>query len=100
MEKNQQATESKVTTTTGVALQVDDASLRVVPRGPVLGLEDFETRDKIMHFDHERIPERVVHARGTGAHGIFTPTRSMTEYTSAKFLAVPGVETPVFVRFS
>ena len=61
----------KLTTPNGVRLPDSDHSLKAGPRGPVL-LEDFHLREKIMHFDHERIPERVVHARGAGAHGVFT----------------------------
>jgi catalase len=68
-------------------------------RGPSL-LEDFILREKITHFDHERIPERVVHARGAGAHGYFELTRSLSEYTRADFLGELGLRTPVFVRFS
>ncbi|PKQ29250.1 MAG: catalase HPII, partial [Actinobacteria bacterium HGW-Actinobacteria-10] len=61
---------------------------------------DFHFREKLTHFDHEPIPERVVHARGSGAHGYFQAYEPMTEFTSAKFLSDPGTETPVFVRFS
>uniref|UniRef100_A0AAU6WV20 Catalase n=1 Tax=Chryseobacterium endophyticum TaxID=1854762 RepID=A0AAU6WV20_9FLAO len=68
-------------------------------RGPSL-LEDFILREKITHFDHERIPERIVHARGSGAHGTFKLNKSLAKYTKAKFLAEEGKETPVFVRFS
>ncbi|KAI9314609.1 catalase-like domain-containing protein [Dichotomocladium elegans] len=67
--------------------------------GPAL-LEDFMLREKIMHFDHERIPERVVHARGVGAHGYFEPYKDWSHLTAAKFLQTPGKKTPVFVRFS
>jgi catalase len=63
-------------------------------------MEDFHFREKLTHFDHERIPERVVHARGSGAHGYFQVYESMAEYTRAKFLQDPSVKTPVFVRFS
>jgi hypothetical protein len=64
-------------------------------------LEDFHAREKITHFDHERIPERVVHARGAGAYGFFEPYDDcLAEYTAAKFLTTPGARTPVFVRFS
>jgi catalase len=68
-------------------------------RGPSL-LEDFILREKITHFDHERIPERAVHARGAGAHGYFELTRSLVEYTRADFLQEVGMRTPVFARFS
>lgn len=68
-------------------------------RGSTL-LEDFILREKITHFDHERIPERIVHARGTAAHGVFELYESVAEYTKAGFLQKPGTKTPVFVRFS
>jgi catalase len=63
-------------------------------------LEDFHLREKITHFDHERIPERIVHARGSAAHGHFRVYESMKRYTNAKFLQDPKAKTPVFVRFS
>jgi catalase len=87
--------------TTNQGLQIPDNhnSLKEGVRGPTL-LEDFILREKITHFDHERIPERAVHARGAGAHGYFKPYKSMVQYTSAGFLQDPDVETPVFVRFS
>ncbi|MCT2584356.1 catalase [Actinophytocola sp. S1-96] len=78
----------------------DDDSLSAGERGPTL-LEDFHAREKITHFDHERIPERVVHARGAGAYGYFEPyDDSLREYTCAEFLTDPSTRTPVFVRFS
>jgi catalase len=89
----------RLTTSWGTPVSDTDNSLKVSPRGPTL-LEDFHLRDKIMHFDHERIPERVVHARGNGAHGLFRPYESLGDLTCAEFLADPEVETPVFVRFS
>jgi catalase len=87
--------------TTNQAVRINDNqnSLKAGDRGPTL-LEDFILREKITHFDHERIPERVVHARGSAAHGYFQVYESMAEYTKANFLADPGVKTPVFVRFS
>jgi catalase len=87
--------------TTNQGLQIPDNhnSLKAGARGPTL-LEDFILREKITHFDHERIPERVVHARGSAAHGVFKPYKSMVQYTSAGFLQDPEIETPVFVRFS
>ena len=88
-----------LTTDNGVRLTSTDDSLRAGERGPTL-LEDFHFREKITHFDHERIPERVVHARGFGAHGVFELYESMAEYTRASFLQDPKVKTPVFVRFS
>lgn len=86
---------------TNQGLQIPDShnSLKAGVRGPTL-LEDFILREKITHFDHERIPERAVHARGSAAHGYFKPYKSMAPYTSAGFLQDPDIETPVFVRFS
>ena len=88
-----------LTTGTGTPVDNTDNSLRVGPRGPAL-LMDHHLREKIMHFDHERIPERVVHARGAGAHGRFKLTESLAEYTCAKVLTDTSTETPTFVRFS
>ncbi|WP_026423883.1 catalase [Actinokineospora inagensis] len=89
-----------LTTQQGVRIGHTDDSLRAGDRGPTL-LEDFHAREKITHFDHERIPERVVHARGAGAYGHFTPyDDSLAAYTAATFLTDPSVTTPVFVRFS
>jgi catalase len=88
-----------LTTNQGLRINDDQNSLKAGERGPTL-LEDFQLREKIMHFDHERIPERIVHARGSGAHGYFELTESMSEYTKAKFLQTPGTRTPVFTRFS
>ncbi|MFD7923419.1 catalase [Streptomyces sp. NPDC059740] len=82
----------------GTRLYETDHSLKAGPRGPVL-LRDHHLREKVMHFDHERIPERVVHARGAAAHGVFQGYGSATALTKAAFLA-KDVETPVFVRFS
>ena len=89
----------ELTTNQGVALSDDQNSLRANPHGPTL-LEDFILRDKITHFDHERIPERIVHARGTGAHGFFELTTSLEQYTTAKILTQVGEKTPVFTRLS
>jgi len=88
-----------LTTQLGVPVADDQNSLKVGPRGPTL-LEDFHFREKIFHFDHERIPERVVHARGYGVHGRFTLAKSLSDYTTAKVLTEVGEETPMFVRFS
>jgi catalase len=88
-----------LTTNQGTPVADDQNSLRIAPRGPAL-LEDFVLREKIMHFDHERIPERIVHARGSAAHGYFELTRSLSRYTTAKILTEVGEKTPVFVRFS
>ncbi|PTF03236.1 catalase HPII [Staphylococcus devriesei] len=88
-----------ITTNHGVKVSEDENSLTAGDRGPTL-LEDFHFREKMMHFDHERIPERVVHARGFGAHGEFKVYEDMSEYTQADFLTHPEKTTPVFVRFS
>ena len=88
-----------LTTQQGVPVADDQNSLRAGPRGPTL-LEDFILREKIFHFDHERIPERVVHARGYGAHGVFELTESLAEFTRADVLSNVGQQTEVFVRFS
>lgn len=89
----------KLTTNQGLRVSNTDDSLKAGARGPTL-LEDFHFREKMTHFDHERIPERVVHARGFGAHGYFQVYEPMGEFTRAKFLQDPSVKTPVFVRFS
>ncbi|MGQ4270790.1 catalase [Nocardiopsis changdeensis] len=91
--------EGPLTTDTGVRVEDTDNSLSAGTRGPTL-LEDFHAREKITHFDHERIPERVVHARGAGAYGHFRPYESLSDVTAAHFLSGPDVVTPVFVRFS
>ena len=88
-----------LTTNQGVPISDNQNSLRSHPHGPTL-LEDFILREKITHFDHERIPERIVHARGTAAHGYFELTDSLAEYTTAKVLTEVGEKTPVFTRFS
>jgi catalase len=92
-------TGSTLTTNQGLQIPDNHNSLKAGVRGPTL-LEDFILREKITHFDHERIPERAVHARGAGAHGYFKVYKPMAQYTSAGFLQNPEVETPVFVRFS
>jgi catalase len=88
-----------LTTQQGVPVADDQNTLRAGERGPGL-LEDFHFREKIMHFDHERIPERVVHARGFGAHGFFEPYESLADLTRADLFQRAGERTPVFVRFS
>ncbi|OGB46675.1 MAG: catalase HPII [Burkholderiales bacterium RIFCSPLOWO2_12_FULL_65_40] len=88
-----------LTTQQGIPVADNQNSLRSAPRGPAL-LEDFVLREKITHFDHERIPERIVHARGSAAHGFFELTHSLKQYTTAKVLTETGVQTPVFTRFS
>lgn len=88
-----------LTTNQGVRVNHTDDSLKAGERGPTL-MEDFHFREKMTHFDHERIPERVVHARGSAAHGYFQVYEPMAEYTKAAFLQNPSQQTPVFVRFS
>ncbi|QDI04276.1 MULTISPECIES: catalase [Xanthomonas translucens group] len=92
-------THPPLTTNQGIPIADNQNSLRATPRGPTL-LEDFILREKITHFDHERIPERIVHARGSAAHGYFELTASLHKYTTAKILTEVGVKTPVFTRFS
>ncbi|WP_434608664.1 catalase HPII [Pseudomonas sp. D2-30] len=93
------ATEQALRTNQGVKIADNQNTLRAGARGPSL-LEDFIMREKITHFDHERIPERIVHARGTGAHGYFEAYESHAALTKAGFLQDPNKKTPVFVRFS
>src|SRR5688572_8354087 len=88
-----------LTTNQGVAINDNQNSLKAGERGPSL-LEDFILREKITHFDHERIPERIVHARGSAAHGIFQLYKPLNKYTKAAFLNDVTKPTPVFVRFS
>ncbi len=99
LESFTEAAANSLTTNQGLAIPDNHNSLKAGVRGPTL-LEDFILREKITHFDHERIPERAVHARGSGAHGYFKPYKSMAPYTTAGFLQDPDIETPVFVRFS
>ena len=87
------------TTALGTPIADDHNTLKVGERGPML-IEDFHFREKIFHFDHERIPERVVHARGYGAHGFFETYESLAKYTKADIFQRPGEKTPAFVRFS
>lgn len=89
----------RLTTAQGTPVDSTDNSIRVGERGPAL-LADVHLREKIMHFDHERIPERVVHARGAAAHGTFRLTRSIEHLTCASVLTDTSVETPTFARFS
>ncbi|TGV74292.1 catalase, partial [Mesorhizobium sp. M00.F.Ca.ET.158.01.1.1] len=88
-----------LTTAQGGPVSDDQNSLKIGPRGPTV-LEDFHFREKIFHFDHERIPERVVHARGYGAHGYFETYDSLAKYTRADIFQRAGEKTPAFVRFS
>ena len=93
------STARAITTNQGVPVADNQNSLKAGLRGPTL-LEDFILREKITHFDHERIPERIVHARGSAAHGFFECTRAIPEFTRASLLTEVGKQTPVFVRFS
>jgi catalase len=88
-----------LTTQQGVVVSDDQNTLRIGDRGPA-ALEDFHFREKLFHFDHERIPERVVHARGYGAHGFFENYESLADLTRADVFQRPGERTPAFVRFS
>ncbi|MDP3608219.1 MAG: catalase [Methylophilus sp.] len=92
-------THAALTTNQGLSISDNQNSLKSNPLGPVL-LEDFILREKITHFDHERIPERIVHARGTGVHGYFELTHSLEHYTTAKILTEVGEKTPLFTRIS
>lgn len=92
-------TNKPLTTNQGVKINDDNNSLKSDERGPSL-LEDFILREKITHFDHERIPERIVHARGSAAHGYFEVTNPIPQFTKAGFLQKKGQQTPVFTRFS
>lgn len=93
------ATDEFLTTNQGLRINDNQNSLKAGERGPTL-LEDFILREKITHFDHERIPERIVHARGSAAHGYFQLYKPLSQYTKAKFLNDTTIKTPVFVRFS
>ncbi len=93
------ATNEALTTNQGVKISDNQNSLRAGVRGSTL-IEDFILREKITHFDHERIPERIVHARGVGAHGYFQAYEGNERFTKAGFLTDPNIQTPIFVRFS
>ncbi|HCJ30622.1 MAG TPA: catalase HPII, partial [Pseudomonas sp.] len=93
------ATGEALSTNQGVKIADNQNTLKAGERGPSL-LEDFIMREKLTHFDHERIPERIVHARGAAAHGVFVSYGDHSALTKASFLAGKGKETPVFVRFS
>jgi catalase len=90
---------SKLTTASGIPVADNQNSLTAGPRGPVL-LQDFHLIEKLQHFNRERIPERVVHAKGSGAYGTFTVTHDISRYTKAKLFAAIGKQTETFVRFS
>ncbi|MBC1181126.1 catalase [Brevundimonas sp. WCHBH090558] len=91
--------DTRLTTNHGTPISDNQNSLKAGPRGSTL-LEDFILREKIQHFDHERIPERIVHARGSAAHGFFELTDSLSEFTTAKILTEVGKKTELFTRFS
>lgn len=100
LEKNRVDNKGKAfTTNKGLKMVEDEFTLKAGRRGPSL-LEDFHFREKIMHFDHERIPERIVHARGVGVHGIFKSTKDMSEYTKACLFSGNNKQTPLFSRIS
>src|SRR5688572_21414864 len=88
-----------LTTNQGIPVSDNQNSLKSGGRGPTL-LEDFVLREKIFHFDHERIPERIVHARGSAAHGFFELYESLSSITTADLFQRKGEKTPVFTRFS
>ncbi|KAI8890369.1 heme-dependent catalase, partial [Backusella circina FSU 941] len=88
-----------LTTSNGTPVDNDQTSLTAGVNGPVL-IQDFNLIDKLAHFDRERIPERVVHAKGAGAHGEFVVTHDISHLTKAKFLSEVGKKTPMFVRYS
>lgn len=98
-ELHQVANGDILTTAQGTPIADDQNTLKIGARGPTL-IEDFHFREKIFHFDHERIPERVVHARGYGAHGFFETYESLSKYTRADIFQRAGEKTPAFVRFS
>ncbi len=99
LQQTRDAAHAKLTNNQGAALSDNQNSLRSFDRGPTL-LEDFMLREKITHFDHERIPERIVHARGSAAHGVFELHTSLERYTTAKVLTQVGKSVPLFCRFS
>ena len=88
-----------LTTAAGAPVGDNQNSLSVGPRGPLL-LQDFRLVEKLAQFNRERVPERIVHAKGSGAYGTFTVTRDITKYSKAKLFEKVGKQTPVFVRFS
>jgi len=88
-----------LTTATGCPIADNQNSLTTGPRGPLL-MQDVQLLEQMQHFHRERIPERVVHAKGSGAYGTFTVTKAIPEYTKAKFLSEVGKQTEVFLRFS
>ena len=98
-DKAEKAANARLTTNQGIRVSDNQNSLKTGARGPTL-LEDFVLREKIFHFDHERIPERIVHARGSAAHGFFEPYESLSDLTRADLFQRKGEKIPVFTRFS
>jgi len=88
-----------LTTSSGNPIDNNQNSMTAGPKGPIV-LQDFTLIDKLAHFDRERIPERVVHAKGSGAHGVLEVTEDVTKFTKAAFLNKVGKKTPLFIRFS
>lgn len=99
LQQQAQGNHPALTTQQGIVVPDNQNSLKSSERGPTL-LEDFILLEKITHFDHERIPERIVHARGSGAHGYFELTDSLADFTTAKVLTETGKRTPIFARLS
>src|SRR5882762_2118092 len=92
-------TTKHLTTATGAPIADNQNSVTAGERGPIV-FEDFHLFEKLAHFNRERIPERIVHAKGSGAFGALTVTRDITQYTSAKLFEEVGKKTPLFIRFS
>ena len=99
MTKKEKKKEKTLTTLAGRPIADNQNSLTAGPRGPLLG-QDFQLFEKLAHFNRERIPERIVHAKGAGAFGTFTVTKDITKYTKAKVFSEVGKKTDVVVRFS
>ncbi|PZD94419.1 catalase [Paenibacillus sambharensis] len=99
MSTSNQNSPNKLTTSTGAPVGDNQNSLTAGPRGPVL-IQDVHLLEKLAHFNRERVPERVVHAKGAGAHGYFEVTQDVSRYTKAAFLSEVGKRTPMFIRFS
>lgn len=96
---NPESEKKILTTDAGIPVSDNQNSLTAGPRGPLL-MQDFHLMEKMAHFNRERIPERVVHAKGTGAYGTFTVTNDITQYTKAKLFSQIGQQTEVLARFS
>lgn len=94
-----ESSKTQLTTSSGMPIDDNQNSMTAGPNGPIL-LQDFHLIDKLARFDRERIPERVVHAKGCGAHGTFEVTHDLSKYCKAKFINEIGKKTPMFIRFS